>query len=75
MGNEGEKKKRKKTVPPPPPPPTPQKLKRKEAKALWVHAEPSHWLDEISISKTVRHHFWPGLIPPTHYKLGGTYSS
>jgi hypothetical protein len=25
------------------------------------HAEPSHWLHEISISKTVCHHFWPGL--------------
>jgi hypothetical protein len=24
-----------------------------------VHAEPSHWLHEISISKTVRHHFRP----------------
>jgi len=24
---------------------------------------------EISISKTVRHHFWPGLRPPP-YKLG-----
>ncbi len=29
-----------------------------------MHAEPSHWLHEISISKTVRHHFWPGLILP-----------
>jgi len=29
-----------------------------------VHAEPSHWLHEISISKTVGHHFWPGLILP-----------
>jgi hypothetical protein len=29
-----------------------------------VHAEPSHWLHEISIFKTVHHHFWPGLIPP-----------
>jgi hypothetical protein len=27
-----------------------------------VHAERSHWLHEISISKTVGHHFWPGLI-------------
>jgi len=25
-----------------------------------VHAEPSHWLHEISISKTIHHHFWPG---------------
>jgi hypothetical protein len=28
-----------------------------------MHAEPSHWLHKISISKTIRHHFWPGLIP------------
>ncbi len=27
-----------------------------------MHAEPSHWLHEISISKTVCHHFWPGLM-------------
>jgi hypothetical protein len=27
------------------------------------------WMHEISISKTVGHHFWPGLIAP-HYKLG-----
>jgi hypothetical protein len=46
---------------PPPPAPSPN-LKRKENNALWVHAEPSHWLHEISISKTVCHHFWPGLI-------------
>jgi hypothetical protein len=25
-------------------------------------SEPSHWLHEISISKAVGHHFWPGLI-------------
>jgi hypothetical protein len=31
-------------------------------------SKPSHWLHEISISKTVCHHFQPGLIP--HYKLG-----
>ncbi len=46
------------------PPPTPPNLKENKIKALWVHSEPSHWLHEISISKTVRHHFWPGLIPP-----------
>jgi hypothetical protein len=40
------------------------KLKRKKLEALWVHAEPSHWQHEISISKTVCHHFWPWLIPP-----------
>jgi hypothetical protein len=27
-----------------------------------VHAEASHWLHEIYISKTVCHHFWPGLV-------------
>ncbi len=27
-----------------------------------MHVEPSHWLHEISISKTVDHHFWPGLM-------------
>jgi hypothetical protein len=27
-----------------------------------VHVEPSHWLHEIFISKTVGHHFWPGLM-------------
>jgi hypothetical protein len=26
-----------------------------------VHTEPSHWLHEISIFKTICHHFWPGL--------------
>jgi hypothetical protein len=45
------------------PSPAPQH-KRKKIKALSVHAEPSHWLHEISISKTVCHHFWSGLIPP-----------
>ncbi len=44
----------------PPPHPNP-KLKRKRVKALWVHAEPSHWLHEISISRTVHHHFWPWI--------------
>ncbi len=38
------------------------KKKRKEFEALWVHAEASHWLHEIYISKTVCHHFWPGLV-------------
>jgi len=36
-----------------------------------VPAEPSHWLHEISVSKTVRHQFWPGLLPPL--LTGGTY--
>jgi hypothetical protein len=52
-----------------PPPPHTQNLKEKNNKALWLHAEPSHWLHEISISKTVHHHFWPGLIYP-RYKQG-----
>jgi hypothetical protein len=39
-----------------------QRKKRKEIEAGWVHAEPSHWLHEISISETVRHHFWPGRV-------------
>jgi hypothetical protein len=30
-------------------PPTHTKLKIKKTKALWVHAEPSHWLHEISM--------------------------
>jgi hypothetical protein len=54
-------------IPPPTPPP---KLKRKKFKALWGHVEPSHWRHEISISKIVHHHFWPGLIPPL--ETGGT---
>ncbi len=44
----------------PPPHPNP-KLKRKKIKALWLHAEPSHWLHEIFISKTVPHHLWPRI--------------
>jgi hypothetical protein len=27
-----------------------------------MHGEPSHCLRELSISKTVGHHFWPGLM-------------
>jgi hypothetical protein len=41
-----------------------QRKNEKKIKALWMHAETSHWLHEISISKTVGHHSWPGLIPP-----------
>jgi hypothetical protein len=29
-----------------------------------VYAEPSHWLHEISISKMIHHHFWPGANAP-----------
>jgi hypothetical protein len=59
MGTCWEQRKNEKNPPPPQFP-----LKEKKSRALWVHPEPSHWLHEISISKTVRHHFWPGLIPP-----------
>ncbi len=27
-----------------------------------MHAEPSHWPHETFISKTVCHHFWPGVM-------------
>jgi len=36
--------------------------KKKELDPSWVHAEPSHWLHETFISKTVHQHFWPGLL-------------
>jgi len=48
-----------KWTPPPQPPSLPQRKK------IWtprVHVEPSHWLHENPILKTVCHHFWPGLI-------------
>jgi len=65
VGNKGKwKKKIPPTNPTPIPLSPPKKLKRKQIKALWVHVEPSHWLHEISISKTVHHHFSPGLITP-----------
>jgi hypothetical protein len=40
-----------------------------------VHAEPSHWLCEISISKTVHHHFLAWANTPHYNKppIGGTY--
>jgi len=41
--------------------PSPHPKLKSKIKALWVHAEPSHWLHEIFIFKTVHHHFWPGL--------------
>ncbi len=37
--------------------------REKKLDCSWVHAEPSHWLHEISLSKTVRHQFPTGLIP------------
>jgi len=36
--------------------------KKKTGPFMSVHDEPSHWLHEISITKTVHHHFWPGLM-------------
>jgi len=47
--------------------PTP---KMKKQGPSWMHAEPSRWLHEIFISKTVCHHFQRGLIPPS-LKTGG----
>jgi len=44
--------------------------KRKKLDCSWVYAEPSCWLHDISLSKTVRHHFSPGLILP---KSWGTF--
>jgi len=42
---------------------TPPRPARKEkAGPSSVHAEPSHWLHESSISKSVGHHFWPGRM-------------
>jgi hypothetical protein len=52
---------REKTKKSPPLPPSSQKGKKKLDRS-WVHAEPSHWLHEISLSKTVHHHFAPWLI-------------
>jgi hypothetical protein len=52
--------------PPPAPPPLLPKFKRKKSKAPWVHAWAFHWLNEISIPKRVRHHFWPGLLTKKH---------
>jgi hypothetical protein len=43
-------------------PPTSLKEKKK-LDCSRVHAEPSHWLHDISVSKTVPHHFSNGLTP------------
>jgi hypothetical protein len=45
----------------------------KKKTGLFVSAEPSHWLHEISLSKTVHHHRSPGLIPIP--KSWGTFPS
>jgi hypothetical protein len=38
--------------------------KGKKVRHLHCMLGPSHWLHEISLSKRVCHHFWPGLICP-----------
>jgi hypothetical protein len=48
--------KQKKPTPPSPP------ERKNQGPSSGVHGEPSHWLPEISISKTVHCHFWPGLM-------------
>jgi hypothetical protein len=47
--------------------PGPQTFKEKNLSSF----EPSHWLHEISIFKTICHQFQPGLIPPLW--VGGIY--
>jgi hypothetical protein len=61
----GTNEKRKEILPTPHP-----KLKRKKKKkALWVHAEPSHWLHEISMFQNCLSPFFAWANTP-HYKLG-----
>jgi hypothetical protein len=48
----------KKTTNPSPPAPS----KNRKLDHSWVHSEPSHWLHEISFSKTVHRHDLPMLI-------------
>jgi hypothetical protein len=45
----------KKQIPPGPP-------ERKNQGPSLMHAKPSHWLHDSSISKTIHHHFWLGLM-------------
>jgi hypothetical protein len=45
----------------------------KKKTGLFVSAEPSHWLHEISLSNTVHHHLSPGLRPVP--KTRGTFPS
>jgi hypothetical protein len=59
IGNKGNMKKS--SLPPPPNP----KLKRTKKQGTLSACCAFHWLHEISIFKTVCHHFWPGLIPPS----------
>jgi hypothetical protein len=67
----GRREKNKKSLSPPPVP-IPQYVHKKKTR-LFVSAEPFHWLHEISLSKTVRHHLSPGLIPIP--KSWGTFPS
>jgi hypothetical protein len=53
----GTKERRKKILP------ATQNLKEKKKHFECMLGLP-HWLHEIFISKTIGHHFWPGLIPP-----------
>jgi hypothetical protein len=52
IGNQGEKKRFLTHLP----------LKKKKLHPSWGHAEPYQWLHEISLSKTVCHHFLPRLM-------------
>jgi len=58
----GNKEKMKKNLPTP----LPQNLKENKSMHFecMLSLSIEHWVHEISISKTVRHYFWPGLIPP-----------
>jgi hypothetical protein len=40
----------------------PPHLKRKKLDPSWLHAEPSHWVHETSMSRSVCHRFWPTLM-------------
>jgi hypothetical protein len=52
--------------------PSPLPLKRKNLDRSQVHAEPPHWLHEISLSKTVAHHFSPTLMAGAEFWGPGT---
>jgi hypothetical protein len=41
---------------------SPSSKQKKTLGTPWVHAEPSRWLHDILISKTVCHHLSPGLM-------------
>ncbi len=44
------------------PPSTPPSTWNKNVVPLSIHAKPSHWLHDFIFSKTLGHHFQPGLI-------------